>query len=81
MTASNCTAIRTLALLGLAAVLPVRAQDSLSPGATPTIKVNSNLVAVSAVVRDKSGQPIPNLATDAFVLKQDGKPQPITYFS
>jgi Ca-activated chloride channel homolog len=54
---------------------------AISADATPTLKVTSNLVAVSAVVRDKSGQPVPNLATDAFILKQDGKQQPITYFS
>jgi Ca-activated chloride channel family protein len=80
MSTSTRTAIRTFALLGLAAV-PFQAQNSLSPDATATIKINSNIVAVSAIVRDKAGQPVPNLATDAFILKQDGKPQPITYFS
>jgi Ca-activated chloride channel homolog len=68
-----------LMLLILAATL--LAQDALTPDATPTIKIDSRLVAISAVVRDKSGQPVPNLTSDAFVLKQDGKPQPITYFS
>lgn len=56
--------------------IPISADSS-----TPTLKVTSNLVAVSAIVRDKSGQPVPNLTRDAFLLKQDGKPQPITYFS
>jgi Ca-activated chloride channel family protein len=48
---------------------------------TPTLKVASRLVAISAIARDKSGQPVPNLTRDDFLLKQDGKPQPITYFS
>jgi Ca-activated chloride channel family protein len=48
---------------------------------TPTLKIASTIVAVSAIVRDAAGQPLPNLTRDAFLLKQDGKPQPITYFS
>jgi Ca-activated chloride channel homolog len=75
----------TIALLGLlAALYPARAQtspDALTPDATPTLHVASNIVAVSAIVRDKSNQPVPNLTREAFLLKQDGKPQPITYFS
>jgi Ca-activated chloride channel family protein len=55
--------------------------NALSPDDTPTIRVDSTLVAVSAVVRDKSGQPVPNLTRNDFLLKQDGKLQPITYFS
>jgi len=71
-----------LVLLVLVACLAgASAQDALTPYAIATIKVDSRLVAVSAVVRDKSGQPAPHLAADAFVLKQDGKLQPITYFS
>jgi Ca-activated chloride channel family protein len=46
-----------------------------------TLKVGTTLVAVSAVVRDKSGAPISGLTRDAFLLKQDGKPQQIRYFS
>jgi Ca-activated chloride channel family protein len=83
--------ILTLALLALlTAIPPVRAQTpakapakapaSLAPD-TATLKVATRLVAVSAIARDKSGQPIANLTRDDFLLKQDGKPQPITYFS
>lgn len=68
---------------------PARAQATIEPPALPappgssitTLKVSTRLVAVSAIVRDRTGQPIPNLTRDAFLLKQDGKPQPITYFS
>lgn len=48
---------------------------------TPTLKVASTIVAVSAVVRNTAGQPVPSLTRDDFQLKQDGKLQPITYFS
>ena len=48
---------------------------------TPTLKVASTIVAVSAIVRDAAGAPVPNLTRDDFLLKQDGKPQSITYFS
>jgi Ca-activated chloride channel homolog len=57
------------------------APTPIAADATPTLKIESNLVAVSAIVRDKSGQPVSNLTRDDFLLKQDGKPQPITYFS
>ncbi len=58
------------------------APSALSPdAATPTLKVQSNLVAVSAIVRDAAGAPISGLTRSDFLLRQDGKPQPITYFS
>jgi Ca-activated chloride channel homolog len=46
-----------------------------------TLKVGATLVAVSAIVRDATGQPVIGLTRDNFLLKQDGKPQQITYFS
>ena len=71
-----------LALALLASLSPALAQSPtlLTPD-TATLKVSSRIVAVSAIVRNKSGQPIPNLTRDDFLLKQDGKPQPITAFS
>jgi len=59
---------------------PVQSPATLSPD-TATLKVASRIVAVSAIARDKSGKPVANLTRDDFQLKQDGKPQPITYFS
>jgi Ca-activated chloride channel family protein len=57
------------------------APSSLSTDATPTIKLQSNVVAVSAIVRDKDGKPVSGLTRNAFALKEDGKQQPIAYFS
>jgi Ca-activated chloride channel homolog len=66
-----------LALVSIGVSSSAHAQDD----PVTTLKVQSRLVAVSAIVRDKSGQPISGLTKDAFVLKQDGRPQEIRYFS
>jgi VWFA-related protein len=54
---------------------PLRAQQ------TPKISVESNIVTVFASVRDKKGQIVSNLTKDDFILDEDGRPQPITYFA
>jgi Ca-activated chloride channel family protein len=46
-----------------------------------TLKVVTRLVAISAVVKSKDGEPRAGLTKDDFVLKQDGKEEPIRYFS
>jgi Ca-activated chloride channel family protein len=46
-----------------------------------TIKTFTRLVAVSAVVKSKDGEEKEGLSKDDFVLKQDGKEQPIAFFS
>jgi Ca-activated chloride channel homolog len=46
-----------------------------------TLKVVTGLVAISAVVKSKDGEPTTGLTKDDFVLKQDGKEEPIRYFS
>jgi VWFA-related protein len=46
-----------------------------------TLKVVTGLVAISAVVKSKDGEAKPGLTKDDFVLKQDGKEEPIRYFS
>ena len=46
-----------------------------------TLKVVTGLVAISAVVKSKDGEPTTGLTKDDFVLKQDGKEVPIRYFS
>jgi len=57
--------------------LPSLAQEA----PVETLHVTSRLVEVSAVVTDKTGEPRPGLTKDDFILKQDGKEQPIQYFS
>ncbi|HSY70570.1 MAG TPA: VWA domain-containing protein [Edaphobacter sp.] len=46
-----------------------------------TLKVTTRVVEISAVVKNKSGEPEGGLTKDDFILKQDGNPQPIRYFS
>jgi len=59
----------------------VSTPDTTQDSPVTTLKVGTKLVAVSAIVRDKAGQPVSGLTRDDFLLKQDGKPQPIRYFS
>ena len=57
MVAKNCSIVRALPLLALVTSVALAHTGSPFPDATATIKVHSSIVAVSAVVRDKSGQP------------------------
>lgn len=54
-----------------------------SPSQPPVamLRVSSRVVAISAVVKSKDGQPKTGLTKDDFVLKQDGREEPIRYFS
>jgi VWFA-related protein len=60
---------------------PAQTSTPAPPAPITTLKVGTSLVAVSAIVRDKSGKPVTGLTRDDFVLKEDGKPQQIRYFS
>ena len=46
-----------------------------------TLKVAARVVEISAVVKSKNGEHEGGLTKDDFILKQDGKPQSIRYFS
>jgi VWFA-related protein len=46
-----------------------------------SIKVDVDVVSVLASVRDKKGALIPNLTKEDFTILEDGKPQPIKYFT
>ena len=52
-----------------------------APQSVTTIKVATRVVAISAVVKSKDGEFRGGLTKDDFVLKQDGKEEPIHYFS
>jgi Ca-activated chloride channel homolog len=70
-----------IASSGYAQTAPPDTTTSAATEPTTTLKVQSNLVAVSAIVRDASGKPVSGLTRSDFLLKQDGKPQQIGYFS
>jgi Ca-activated chloride channel family protein len=59
---------------------PPQEPDQTQPAVT-TIKMVTRLVAISAVVTGKDGEAKEGLTKDDFVLKQDGKEQPISFFS
>jgi VWFA-related protein len=68
-----CTGMRILTLLTLSGVL--LAQD------LPSIKVDVDLVNILTSVRDKRGALIPSLQKEDFTILEDGKAQPIKYFT
>jgi len=54
---------------------------AVSVAQQPTFRSGARTVAVYATVAEKDGRLITDLARDAFEIKDDGKPQPITVFS
>jgi Ca-activated chloride channel family protein len=58
---------------------PPPAQEAQSDQAVTTLKVTTRLVGISAVVKSKDGEPKEGLSTGDFVLKQDGKEEPLQY--
>jgi Ca-activated chloride channel family protein len=64
---------------GLLLLAPAWSQQPDEPIAT--LKIGTRLVSVSALVHDKSGAPVSGLTKDDFLLKEDGKPQDIRFFS
>lgn len=70
-----------LSTVVLAACATIQAQEPTAQQPLPTLKLTTRIVAVAAVVLDHTGNPIRDLPKEEFVLKQDGKEQPIRYFS
>ncbi|MGH9444449.1 MAG: VWA domain-containing protein [Terriglobia bacterium] len=72
-------AVCTGALLAAAALaLPEPQSPASSP---PVIKVQTEVVNVYAVVRDRKGRLVPDLTRNDFEITEDGTPQQIRYFS
>jgi Ca-activated chloride channel homolog len=51
------------------------------PQQQPTFRSGAKTVAVYATVTDKDGRLVPDLARDAFEVRDNGKPQPLTVFA
>jgi len=77
--------MRPFLVLALATVLlaqaPQTQQDQKVPDDLPTIKVDVDVVSILASVRDKRNSLVPNLEQKDFTVLEDGKPQPIKYFT
>ena len=68
--------LTTLLLVGASFLTsPLHAQNNAT-----TFTSSSELVLIPAVVTDKSGAHISSLKKEDFVLKQDGKPHPVSLF-
>ena len=55
--------------------------DAAADEPVTTLKVATRVVEIAAVVKSKDGEPRGGMTKDDFVLKQDGKEEPIHYFS
>src|SRR6185369_7001098 len=66
------------------AAIPLQAQDKKDSRQTPddqeVIKVNSNLVSVDVVVKDKKGKAVTDLKAEDFSVSENGVPQHIEFF-
>jgi len=63
------------------ACLVVVASAAAAAQQQPTFKSGARTVAVYATVAQKDGHLVTDLERDAFEIREDGKPQPITVFS
>jgi VWFA-related protein len=80
-----CTGMRQLLVFTLGAVLLAQTPQQPKPAPNtddlPTIKVDVDVVNILASVRDKKGALVPNLEQKDFTILEDGKAQPIKYFT
>src|ERR1035438_4476659 len=79
-----CTGMRRFLVFTLGAALlaqtpPQQTKPNIDD--LPTIKVDVDVVSVLASVRDKKNSLVPNLEQKDFTILEDGKPQPIKYFT
>ncbi len=84
---SHCTGMRILIAFALTAALlaqqtpPQQQQQKPQEDLGDAIKVDVDVVNILASVRDKKGTLMPHLEKQDFTILEDGKPQPIKYFS
>src|SRR5580698_5287018 len=78
-----CTGMRLLLIFTASAMLLAQTPPDQQkiPDDLPTIKVDVDVVNVLASVRDKKNTLVPNLEQKDFTVLEDGKPQPIKYFT
>src|SRR6185436_1260323 len=64
------------------AAIPIQSQDQKQTKSDDqdVIKVNSNLVSLDAIVKDKKGRPITDLKAEDFTVTENGVPQKIEFF-
>src|SRR5215472_19085313 len=77
---ATCTVLLAL-VFPLSSVGQTSDQPTDQQGQLPTFRKNVNVVNVFFTVKDHHGALLPNLTKDEFEVLEDGKPQPIKYFS
>ena len=84
-TAANSASLASPpSLEGTGAVPPaptVNTSGATTQASVPTFKSRRQIVALDVVVADAKGHPIKSVPQQDFVLKEDGKPQSISYFN
>jgi len=63
----------------LVATLSLPMHSTEQPNTTPTIRVNTRLVLVDVVVKDKKGSPVAGLKAEDFTVQERGKTQKIAF--
>jgi VWFA-related protein len=77
-----CLLIAFVMCLGPSVSAQQTAQHQTKPGEQdPTIKLQTELVEVRAVVTDRQGQVVSGLKKEDFELLENGKPQEVSFFS
>jgi VWFA-related protein len=74
-------AVFTLVAALLAQAPPQKAPQKNADEGLASIKVDVDVVSILTSVRDKKGALIPNLQKEDFTILEDGKSQPIKYFT
>ena len=79
---SYCIRMRFPFLFALgAALLAQTPPQTKPPDELPSITVDVDVVSILASVRDKRGALVPNLRQEDFTILEEGKAQPIKYFT
>src|SRR5271157_897015 len=76
-----CTGMRIIVFFAVGAALLAQVPPQKPVEDLPSIRVDVDVVNILAAVRDKKGALIPNLEQQDFTVLEDGKPQPIKYFT
>ena len=70
----------SLPVVSLFSIVALAQQADTGSAPPPTLRVNTRLVYVDVLVRDKSGNVVRGLTLEDFKILEDGKPQPVSFF-
>ncbi|HEX4946652.1 MAG TPA: VWA domain-containing protein, partial [Blastocatellia bacterium] len=76
-----CAGLHQLAFLALGSLVAFSQSNPSQNQTEPTIRITTELIQVEVIVTDKTGKPVRGLQQTDFELKEEGKPQVVSYFS